>query len=103
MTSITATEARKSLYRLVDEVSGVARAGPDHRQARQRRARGRGRLARGPGDTVPRLDSRHARVDPRGHGHAGRLSSKTSSTGELAPRLHEGGPEGCQEPGAPPA
>ena len=72
MTTITATEARKLLYKLLDDVSELARARPDHGQARQRRAGLSGRLGRRAGDAVPGVDPRHARVDPRGHGHAGR-------------------------------
>ena len=41
-------------------------------QARQRSAHLGGRLARRPGDALPRLAARHARIDPGGDGDARR-------------------------------
>ena len=72
MTTMSATEARKQLYQLLDD---VARS---HEPVQITGKRGnavlvsRGRLARRPGDALPRLDPRHARVHPGGHGDAGR-------------------------------
>ena len=69
MATVSATEARKRLYALIDEVGQSHGAGADHRQAQQRCAALRGRLARHPGDPASGLDPWPAGVDPRRHGH----------------------------------